>query len=59
MSPISAVRKGMRQTAKVGDVVSLTDDLNYPLRVAVRFALILSLLAFVVAAIALAAAVSK
>jgi hypothetical protein len=59
MSDVSVVRKSMRSTAKVADVMSLTDDAVTPVRVAVRFALILALLAFVVSGVALGVAVSR
>jgi hypothetical protein len=56
---LSAVRKGWRANAKVSDAVSLAHDASYPAIVGARFALVLSLLSFVLAAIALAVAVAK
>lgn len=59
MSDISTVRKGWRANAKVSDAVSLAHDASYPAIVGARFALMLSILAFFLAAIALGVAVTR
>lgn len=56
---ISVVKKGLRANAKVSDAIGLAQQASYPATVAARFALIVSILAFVVAAIALGVAVSR